>query len=141
MFVNNVSVAILFLFSQPTTADTRVIMICCVLVGKTYQPKELFARSLIVPPSQADTTMGNNGRVYVKYNDYEFYPLYFVYYQPRSEYLINSKYFSRNNRRTQLQLQSLQFLEYMKPNDIGSEKGEVHSDPDFSLDGFDSESL
>jgi len=136
MFVNNVCVAFLFLFSLSTSAVTRVIMICCVLVGKTHEPRDLFARYLIVPPGHADTTVGNSGRVYVKYNDYEFYPLYFVYYQPRREYLINSKYFSRNNRRTQLQLQ---ILDSIYPGDIGRESGEFHQDPDFSLDGSDSD--
>jgi len=116
-------------------------MICCVLVGGTYEPREMFASSLIVPPDSADTTMGNNGRVFVKYNDYEFYPLYFVYYQLRREQLINSKYFSRNNRRTQSQLSLLDFVrQYSLSNDNENEKREFHQDPGFSPDGSDDES-
>ncbi|XP_060880334.1 uncharacterized protein LOC132952164 [Metopolophium dirhodum] len=96
---------------------TRVIMICCVLVGETYVvPKQRFARnqafagsSLVVPPGLADTTVSHNGRVHVKYNDNEFYPLYFVYYQRRPEQLTSSKYLCANHRRAQTldQLQPL----------------------------------
>ncbi|CAI6358745.1 unnamed protein product [Macrosiphum euphorbiae] len=86
--------------------DTRVIMICCVMVGNTYViPKQKFARNqisagslLVVPPGLADTTVSHNGHVHVKYNDYEFYPLYLVYYQRRCEQMTKSKYFFANRR-------------------------------------------
>ncbi|XP_022181093.1 uncharacterized protein LOC111041191 [Myzus persicae] len=108
----------------------RVIMLCCSLVGETYVPQETFARSLIIPPDSADTTMSNDGRVYVKYNDYEFYPLFFVYYKLRREHLIGSKYFRRNNRKTQMQLDFLERMTAVEDND--GENGEFPPDPDFS---------
>ncbi|XP_003240369.1 uncharacterized protein LOC100159417 [Acyrthosiphon pisum] len=85
--------------NKSPSEETRVIMICWVLVGETYvvpRQREYAGRSLVVPPGCADTTMSHNGRVYVKYNNNEFYPLYFVYYQRKPEYLTNSKYFRRD---------------------------------------------
>ncbi|XP_060879818.1 uncharacterized protein LOC132951834 [Metopolophium dirhodum] len=80
--------------------ETRVIMICSVLVGETYViRKQNVGNNLIVPPGRADTTMSHNGRLFVKYNDNEFYPLYFVYYQKRPEQLTRSKYFRASQRR------------------------------------------
>lgn len=135
MFVNNVSVSFLFLFSRPT-ADARVLMICCVLVGGTYVPKEMFARSLIVPPDHADTTVSVCRNVYVKYNDYEFYPLYFVYYRLRREHLIGSKFFRGNNRRTQMQIEYLD--RYCKPvKDLQAEMGEFPPGAASSINDFD----
>ncbi|CAI6368088.1 unnamed protein product [Macrosiphum euphorbiae] len=81
--------------NKSPSEGTRVIMICWVLVGETYVvsgQREYAGRSLVVPPGCADTTMSYNGRVYVKYNNNEFYPLYFVYYQRRPEDLTQSKY-------------------------------------------------
>jgi len=54
---------------------------------------------LVVPPARADTTMSDNNRVYVKYNDNDFYPLYFVHYRNRPEHLTSSKYFRANSGR------------------------------------------
>lgn len=34
-----------------------------------------------IPPGMVDTTISPEKLVYVKYNDYEFYPLYMVYYR------------------------------------------------------------
>ncbi|XP_022168123.1 protein PFC0760c-like isoform X2 [Myzus persicae] len=82
-----------------TSEESRVIMICTVLISETYVvPWNVKGDSLIVPPGLADTTMGNNGRVYVKYNDNDFYPLYFVYYQRRPEHMAMSKYSRANIR-------------------------------------------
>ncbi|XP_022181098.1 uncharacterized protein LOC111041193 isoform X2 [Myzus persicae] len=84
-----------------TDEDERVIMICSVLVKKIYViPAEDDGNNLIVPPGRADTTVSHNNRVLVKYNDYEFYPKYFVYYKRRPEHMTNSKYFRRNSHRT-----------------------------------------
>lgn len=75
-------------------------MICSVLVRKTYDiPEGDNGDSLIVPPGCADTTVSHNGRVYVKYNDNDFYPKYFVYYTRTSENMTESKYFRGNTRR------------------------------------------
>uniref|UniRef100_A0A2S2PH98 Poly [ADP-ribose] polymerase n=1 Tax=Schizaphis graminum TaxID=13262 RepID=A0A2S2PH98_SCHGA len=84
--------------------DTRVIMMCLVLEKKTYVvPRRYLGSTLVIPPDQADTTMSHNKRVIVKYNDNEFYPLYFVYYQRRPEYRTTSKYNHANSRRLQLE--------------------------------------
>jgi len=109
MVVNNVCFSLVFLSSRPI-AETRVIMICCVAVSRKHVvPRQNDGNLLIIPPGSADTSMSHNGRVFVKYNDNEFYPLYFVYYKRRPEYLTKSKYYRANNRRVQSQLQ----LEYL----------------------------
>ncbi|KAL5234150.1 hypothetical protein ACI65C_001560 [Semiaphis heraclei] len=77
---------------------SRVIIVCAVLVNKTQRVSGNRGQgNLMVPPGNADTTVSPNGRVYVKYNDYEFYPLYFMYYQRAPEHLNESKYFRGNN--------------------------------------------
>lgn len=43
-------------------------------------PKWNEGYKLIVPPGTADTTVSRDGYVYVKYNDFDFYPLHLVYY-------------------------------------------------------------
>jgi len=94
-----VIISFVFLFWR-STAETRVIMICIVLVRNTYViPRQSDGNLLIVPPARADTTVSDNSRVYVKYNDNEFYPLYFVYFRNRHEYLTSSKYFRAHSRR------------------------------------------
>ncbi|KAL4149537.1 hypothetical protein QTP88_003468 [Uroleucon formosanum] len=118
--------------------DRRVLMICCVLVGETHVPREEFARSLIVPPDHADTTVSGCRNVYVKYNDYEFYPLYFVYYQLRRVHLISSRFFTRRNRRTQMQIE---YLDRCKPVEDQRENVEFPPHADFCTDDSDEESL
>lgn len=79
--------------------DSRVIIVCAVLVNKTHRVNgKLDDGDLIVPPGCADTTVSFNGRVYVKYNDYDFYPLYFMHYQRSPKHLNESKYFCNNSR-------------------------------------------
>jgi len=72
-------------------------------------------KKIVVPPGVADTTVSTNGRVYVKYNDYDFYPLYLMYYCRSPEYLNESKYFrssinrhpaQQNHRAVQQQAQT-----------------------------------
>lgn len=98
-----------FLFSfcsraSPADAGSRVIIVCAVLVNKTQRVSGKHAQgNLIVPPGDVDTTVSTNGRVYVKYNDYEFYPLYFMHYQRAPEHLNESKYFRGNNSQGQNQ--------------------------------------
>ncbi|KAL4149529.1 hypothetical protein QTP88_003462 [Uroleucon formosanum] len=75
--------------------ESRVIIVCTVLVNKTQRVSG--NRTLIVPQDSADTTVSSNSRVYVKYNDYDFYPLYLMHYQRTPQHLNESKYF-RNNR-------------------------------------------
>jgi hypothetical protein len=36
--------------------------------------------AMTLPTGIADTSTGNSGKVYVKYNDNEFYPEYVAYY-------------------------------------------------------------
>lgn len=99
ILVNNVRFSFLFLFSQ-MAADTLVIIICSVLVRDTYViPRHDNGDTLIVPPNSADTTISSNGYVYVKFNDNEFYPMYFVYYERRPEHTKKSKFYRVNNRR------------------------------------------
>ncbi|XP_060838749.1 uncharacterized protein LOC132920399 isoform X1 [Rhopalosiphum padi] len=81
--------------------DKRVIIVCTVLVKKTHsvsgKPND---KKLMIPLGTADTTVSTNGRVYVKYNDYDFYPMYLMYYQRTPELINESKYFriNPNNR-------------------------------------------
>lgn len=60
-------------------------MICSVLVSKTHEVNHKWNEgyNLIVPPGKADTTVSRD--VYVKYNDFDFYPLNLVYYYQSSE--------------------------------------------------------
>lgn len=80
-----------------------MIIVCTVLVAKTWRVnnnnknKRLPNKELIVPPGTCDTTVSPNGRVYVKYYDYEFYPLYMVYYRRRPEHVPLSRYYNISN--------------------------------------------
>lgn len=64
-------------------------------------PRKDDGNTLTVPPNSADTTMSSNGHVYVKFNDNEFYPMYFVYYERRPEHLKKSKFYRAGKRRAQ----------------------------------------
>ena len=59
-----------------SNAKYRAMIIAKVLVHSTsygsYDTK--------LPSDNADTSTGNNGKVYVKYSDNEFYPTYVAYY-------------------------------------------------------------
>ncbi|XP_060879748.1 transcription factor SPT20 homolog [Metopolophium dirhodum] len=71
--------------------ESRVIIVCAVLVNKTQ--RESGNQNLIVLSGNSDTTVSSNGRAYVKYNDYDFYPMYLMYYRRTLEHLNESKYF------------------------------------------------
>lgn len=57
----------------------RAFIICRVLVQRIKDVKVNY--SLNVVPNFFDTAKSKNGMVYVKFNDYEFYPQYIVYYR------------------------------------------------------------
>lgn len=57
----------------------RALVICRVLVQKTKDVKVDYSLDMI--PNNFDTAKSTNGMVYVKFNDYEFYPQYVVYYK------------------------------------------------------------
>lgn len=57
----------------------RALVICRVLVQKTIDVKVNYSLDMI--PNNFDTAKSTNGMVYVKFNDYEFYPQYVVYYK------------------------------------------------------------
>jgi len=78
-------------------AERRVIIVCTVLVCRTWKVKKN-NYGMTVPPGKADTTVSPNGRVYVKYNDFETYPLFLVYYRRPDSRL--SRYFSDPNTST-----------------------------------------
>ncbi|CAI6369431.1 unnamed protein product [Macrosiphum euphorbiae] len=72
----------------------RVIIINTVLMNDTYLTKRLNKENtLCIPPGTADTTVSPNGHVFVKYYDFESYPLFFVYYRWTPELLNESKFF------------------------------------------------
>lgn len=75
-----------------------MIIVCTVLVARKYVTEPNFGYTLDIPPEMYDTTVSPNGRVYVKYEDYEFYPLYMVYYQRKSEDICQSRYFRANKQ-------------------------------------------
>ncbi|KAJ9600225.1 hypothetical protein L9F63_009485 [Diploptera punctata] len=54
----------------------RALILTKVLVGKSHEG----SYDTYEPMFGYDTTTGNDGKVYVKYNDNEFYPEYVVYY-------------------------------------------------------------
>ncbi|PSN32359.1 hypothetical protein C0J52_16809 [Blattella germanica] len=63
-------------FCNKRVGHKRAVIITKVLVGLSHQG----CQNLSQPKSGYDTTTGNNGKVYVKYNDNEFCPKYVVFY-------------------------------------------------------------
>lgn len=57
----------------------RAFIICRVLVQKTKEVKVNYGLNVV--PNFYDTAKSKNGMVYVKFNDFEFYPQYIVYYR------------------------------------------------------------
>lgn len=57
----------------------RVFIICRVLVQKIKEVSVSYDLDII--PNYYDTAKSKNGMVYVKFNDFEFYPQYIVYYK------------------------------------------------------------
>lgn len=57
----------------------RAFIICRVLVQKIKDINVNYGLNII--PNSFDTALSKNGMVYVKFNDYEFYPQYIVYYR------------------------------------------------------------
>lgn len=78
----------------------RVIIVCSVLVARTRMVQP--GNDIVVPPETIDTTVNTEKLVYVKFNDYEFYPLYMVYYRRTPEDLCQSRYFNRNKQKPRI---------------------------------------
>lgn len=57
----------------------RAFIICKVLVQNIQDVSVNYSLNMI--PNFFDTALSKNGMVYVKFNDYEFYPQYIVYYR------------------------------------------------------------
>lgn len=57
----------------------RAFIICRVLVQRIKDVQVNY--NLNIVPNFFDTAKSKNGMVYVKFNDYEFYPQYIVYYR------------------------------------------------------------
>lgn len=57
----------------------RALIICRVLVQRIKNVRVNY--NLNVVPDFYDTAKSRNGMVYVKFNDYEFYPQYIVNYR------------------------------------------------------------
>ncbi|XP_022181091.1 uncharacterized protein LOC111041189 [Myzus persicae] len=95
--------------NRSTNEGIRVIVMSTVLMNDSpNQVTEKWDRknSLIIPPGTADTTVSPNGHVFVKYTDFESYPLFFIYYRWTPELLNESKYFmaiDNNHQRLQLE--------------------------------------
>jgi len=90
------SVSFLFPFLR-LVAGVRVIVMSTVLINDTpYLVTEKLDRKnrLIIPPGNADTTVSPNDHVFVKYTDFESYPLFFIYYRWTPELFNESKYFN-----------------------------------------------
>jgi len=56
--------------------SSRALIVAKVLVGSSHEG----GYNTVLPREGYDTTIGNCGKVYVKYYDHEFYPEYVVYY-------------------------------------------------------------
>ena len=106
------NISFLFLFSW-SAAGIRVVIMSTVLINDTYLVTKKWnsRNSLIIPPGTSDTTVSPNGHVFVKYTDFESYPLFFVYYRWTLELLNENKYFkaitnnnSKNNNNQTLSL-------------------------------------
>lgn len=57
----------------------RAFIICRVLVQKVKDVSVSYDLNIV--PNYYDTAKSKNGMVYVKFNDFEFYPQYIVYYR------------------------------------------------------------
>lgn len=62
-----------------TNLFTNLAIVICRVLMKKVQCLPTWNYELIIPEEGYDTTVGNN-TVYVKYDDYTFYPQYIVYY-------------------------------------------------------------
>eukprot|EP00102_Acyrthosiphon_pisum_P021589 XP_016658799.1 PREDICTED: uncharacterized abhydrolase domain-containing protein DDB_G0269086 isoform X2 [Acyrthosiphon pisum] len=94
--------------NQSTNKEgTRVLIVNTVLMNDTYVVTEKWIPKirLIIPPGTADTTVSPNGHVFVKYNDFESYPMFFVYYRWSPELRNESKFFVTKNNLQKLQQQ------------------------------------
>lgn len=75
----------------------RAFIICRVLVQKVKEVKVNYG--LDVLHNYYDTAKSKSGMVYVKFNDYEFYPQYIVYYREHnvSQHIdVNHDFYSDN---------------------------------------------
>ncbi|KAK4883646.1 hypothetical protein RN001_006965 [Aquatica leii] len=63
--------------SSWSNGTERAMIVADVLVQNTQHVRN----SLQLPKEDYDTTVGNKGKVYVKYHDDEFYPTYVIYYE------------------------------------------------------------
>lgn len=62
----------------------NLAFLICKVLTKNIEEVSI-SYNLNVPTNKYDTTSGNNGRVYVKFDDYSFYPEYIVYYSNVNE--------------------------------------------------------
>ncbi|XP_025412575.1 uncharacterized protein LOC112685020 isoform X2 [Sipha flava] len=76
----------------------RAFIICRVLVQKIKDISVNYGLNMI--PNSFDTALSKNGMVYVKFNDYEFYPQYIVYYREHnvSQYVDKNSYNFNSNQ-------------------------------------------
>lgn len=65
----------------------RAFIICRVLVQRIKEFKECYGLNII--PDYYDTGKSKNGMVYVKFNDYEFYPQYIIYYKEKNHNFVS----------------------------------------------------
>lgn len=63
---------------------TILAMVMCKVLTRAVQDMFSTNYNLEVPDVYYDTTLGNNGSVTVKYDDYTFYPKYIIYYSMNS---------------------------------------------------------
>ncbi|VVC34070.1 Poly(ADP-ribose) polymerase, catalytic domain [Cinara cedri] len=64
-----------------THAGSDGVFVVCKVLMSVIQNLYLANYNLKIPSDGYDTTLGNNGQVYVKYDDFTFYPKYIIYYK------------------------------------------------------------
>ncbi|XP_060880694.1 uncharacterized protein LOC132952417, partial [Metopolophium dirhodum] len=110
-FSNNADYCNFYANKSTNKVGVRVIIVSTVLLNETYLIKKWNKENrLFIPPGTADTTVSPNGHVFVKYYDFESYPMFFVYYRWTPEILNESKFFIS---KTNYNLQRLQPEEHM----------------------------
>lgn len=62
--------------SSRSNGRDRAMIVADVLVGEKHSTYS----TVSLPSGNSDTTVGNGGKVYVKFYDNEFYPKYIIYY-------------------------------------------------------------
>ncbi|XP_022181092.1 uncharacterized protein LOC111041190 [Myzus persicae] len=95
-FSNSAAYSNYYAEQSTNKVGVRVIILSYVLMNAMLwvNEKEFSRMDMTIPPCMADTIVSGNESFYVKYNDFESYPFFFVYYLWSPKLLNECKYFN-----------------------------------------------